>query len=252
MAKKENQARSILVMKPSVPSRLFDAVLVPRHDKMKMRSHVFVTDKALSLVSEERMSQEAENLSREFKIAGDLKTIGLLVGGDAGSFKFSQDVLEKILADIRQVSLETGASVLATSSRRSPLWVDELLKKTWLHHKACPLLVIANESNRPGVVDGILGLSDVIVVSGESISMVSEAATSGKPVIVFMPNEGSNLKPKLRNFLEGLNRSRQISLVTSEFFYQSLKTYLGSVNGDGSTGLCSDRDVLRQAVRRVV
>ena len=32
---------------------------------------------------------------------------------------------------------------------------------------------------------GIVGLSDILIVSGESISMISEAASSGKNTIVF-------------------------------------------------------------------
>ena len=37
----------------------------------------------------------------------------------------------------------------------------------------------------PEAVGGILGLSDLVIVSGESISMVSEALSSGKRTIVF-------------------------------------------------------------------
>ena len=39
----------------------------------------------------------------------------------------------------------------------------------------------------PEAVGGILGLCDVVIVSGDSISMVSEAASSGKTTIVFLP-----------------------------------------------------------------
>ncbi len=46
-------------------------------------------------------------------------------------------------------------------------------------------MVIANEKNIKGVVQKILDASEVIIVSPESISMISEAVSAGKYVVVF-------------------------------------------------------------------
>ena len=52
------------------------------------------------------------------------------------------------------------------------------------------------QRNVPEAVGGILDLSDLVIVSGESISMVSEALSSGKPTIVFSPDGRYQLKPR--------------------------------------------------------
>ena len=142
------------------------------------------------------LAAEAEKLSRELSLAPSGRKIGFLVGGDTDKIKFSREALEGVLQGLERLGAETRSVFLATSSRRTPSWADALLRRSFEGKEFCPLLVIANQANRKGVVPGILGLSDVIVVSGESISMVSEAVSSGKPVIVFKPWEKSSAKPK--------------------------------------------------------
>jgi mitochondrial fission protein ELM1 len=59
----------------------------------------------------------------------------------------------------------------------------------------------------PEAVGGILGLSDLVIVSGESISMVSEALSSGKRTIVFSPRGpyGNRPRDKYEEFALKLN-----------------------------------------------
>jgi mitochondrial fission protein ELM1 len=55
-------------------------------------------------------------------------------------------------------------------------------------------MILAGKNNVPEAVGGILALSDIVVVSGESISMVSEAVVSGKKTVVFLV-DGPDRKP---------------------------------------------------------
>jgi mitochondrial fission protein ELM1 len=70
-------------------------------------------------------------------------------------------------------------------------------------------LVIANRNNHPDALGGILGLSDIIVSSPESISMISEAVCAGKYVVVF---DSVDLSAKHRRFLDNFNRRGYIYL----------------------------------------
>ena len=103
-----------------------------------------------------------------------------------------------------------------------------------------------------GWVGGILGLCDMVVVSGESISMVSEAVSSGKPVVVFMPSDETGLKPKYRAFLDQLSEEKLIIPVSSGDVYGALKRALAREPGESDALLSKDRETLRQAVRRVI
>ncbi len=252
LAKNENEAKSVVVMKPSFSARCFDAVIAPRHDKMKPARNVFVTDRAPSLITGEFLAAEAEKLSKELDLARSSRKIGFLVGGDTDKLKFSRDAFEGVLRGLERFSAETRSVFLATSSRRTPSWADELLKKTFEKNRQCPLLVIANESNREGAVAGILGLSDVLVVSGESISMVSEAVSSGKPVVVFKPWANGAAKPKYHEFLNQMLKEELIISADSKNIYDVLKQSIASATAVPNPALLKDREVLRQAIKKVI
>ncbi len=253
LVKHENLAKSIVIMKPAVPSYHFDAVIVPRHDKIKGKNNIFFTQTTLSNITEEILSTESDKLLDRLSISRDRKRIGFLVGGDTLKVRFSQSYFTKLLQELKRFSVDTGAYLLATSSRRTPRWADELLKKTLNEKKQCPLLVIANESNQKGVVSGILGLSDLLVVSGESMSMVSEAIASHKPVVVFLPSQKGRLKPKHEDFLNRMFDQKLIAKATPENLYQIINEQMLSNNGRHAESLISqDREAVSNAVRRAI
>lgn len=83
-----------------------------------------------------------------------------------------------------------------------------MLQRQWKGNAAHPLLILAGRDDIPEAVGGILGLSDIVVVSGDSISMISEAASSGKKTIVFPVGDGLNFagkKHKHNRFIDRLH-----------------------------------------------
>ncbi len=251
LVRHENQAKSLVVMKPSFSPRRFDVVIAPRHDKMKPEKNIFITDRSLSLITDDYLETEAEKLLDELRLGPHNKKIGFLVGGDTAAINFSKPLFEKALEGLKRYSRESDSVVLATSSRRTPAWADELLKRNFKGDTRCPLLVIANEANRKGVMGGILGLSDIVIVSGESISMVSEAVSSGKPVVVFMPWEKGKIKPKYQAFLDRMAKEGLIVTAGSENIYETIgKQFELSGERSGSV-LLKDRDTLLEAVKKI-
>lgn len=73
------------------------------------------------------------------------------------------------------------------------------------------MFVIANEFNPLGSIEAILHLSDILVVSGDSISMVSEAVNSGKYTVVFkLKRKFPYLRTKHERFIERLRQDGHI------------------------------------------
>jgi len=124
------------------------------------------------------------------------------------------DVLDGVVS----FSERTNASISATTSRRTPKNIEALIKNRLAKLNNCKSLVIANENNRPGVVNEILNSSAITVVSGESISMVSEAASSGSKTIVFKLKTRKRKSPawpgqaRHAKFLENLSSKGYIVL----------------------------------------
>ncbi|MBI2095481.1 MAG: mitochondrial fission ELM1 family protein [Candidatus Omnitrophica bacterium] len=250
--RKKNQAKSAVVMKPSAGAGLFDVVIAPRHDRMKPAENVFVTERALSRISPQTLKTESEKLFKTLEAPAERRRVGLLVGGDGGKVKFDKYLLQKSLEDIQRACRQTSSAVLAASSRRTPSWADAILKEKFQNKADCEVLVIANEANREGIVPGILGLSDLVVVTGESMSMVSEAVSAGKPVVVFMPAVNATGRAKTGEFLDRMVRERCVVMAGADDLYEVLLREIRSPNG--FSGAAADRDAgtLRQAVRRLL
>ena len=250
----ENFAKSAAVMRPLEPVRHFDAVIAPKHDKINPAANVFLTEITSSAVTPEEIRLQTQGLLNELEhLEGDRRPkIGFLVGGDTDKTLLSRGRLEGIVEEILRYGADADAAVLATSSRRTPSWADEYLKKSLGERVRCPLLVIANESNRPGVVAGILGLSDAVVVSGESMSMVSEAVAAGKPVVVYLASEEMPLKPKHKEFLDRMSANGLVSIASPETIYEIMKNCMQRAKNGAPAVLENDRLTLRRAAERLL
>ncbi len=176
--KYENNAKGICIMKPGLGRRKkFDVVILPRHDAPgKVDSNILITEAAPNRIIVSDKQQATSD-----KGGG----LGLLIGGDAKNFRLTKETVIKVVDGILKIAEEMGRDIFASTSRRTSLEIDEFLKERLGNNKRCKLLVIANEKNREAVVPEIFSSSEVVVVSPESISMISEATASGRYTVVF-------------------------------------------------------------------
>lgn len=93
---------------------------------------------------------------------------------------------------------------MLTTSRRTTTPVERFLKSTLTEPSRCHFLVIANEENPVYVTGGMLGLADLLIVTEDSLAMISEAVGTGKRVIVLSLGEGE-LPEKHYRFHQILN-----------------------------------------------
>ncbi len=198
-----DMARSICLLKPGLVSwDRFDLVIVPSHDDppAALKTRAAVTKAALNLITPEYLkNQGTQLLNRYAHLKGNVRTkIGVLLGGDTKGVSFDEGQIRSLIRQLKEAALYFNADILFTTSRRTSPVIDALVAKEFRNFERCPLCIIANENNIPEAVGGILSLSELLVVSGESISMVSEAVSSGKRTIVFSPggtyNPGSPSK----------------------------------------------------------
>jgi lauroyl/myristoyl acyltransferase/mitochondrial fission protein ELM1 len=185
---RESLAKSIVVMRPSIFStKRFDLVIMPRHDNPPARKNVVVTLGALNLIDDEYLREQSEELQRYsgLEVKDFKRCIGLMIGGDTRHFSLAKDAVAEVIKQIKSISEIYETDILVTTSRRTPLEVEGLLKQEFKDYARCKALVIANEKNLPFAVGGILGWSQIVVVSCESISMISEAASAGCYTVVF-------------------------------------------------------------------
>ncbi|MDD5019193.1 MAG: ELM1/GtrOC1 family putative glycosyltransferase [Candidatus Omnitrophica bacterium] len=224
---RDNDAVSIAIMKPGLLrySQL-GLVVMPEHDRPVKRGNVLAVPGSLSSVSPESMRRDYEMLlvrRPALKTAEHVKgpKVGFLIGGDSKYYALTEAFVGELAGQMDRVLKEAGGALFVTTSRRTPQAAVRILRPRLEPQDGCKLFVDAAEDNPEGTVGGILHASDVVVVTGESISMVSEAAASGKYIVVCEP-ERLVEHNKVRRFLEKMQSHRYIYLVKSHEIYDKL------------------------------
>ncbi|MDD5107943.1 MAG: ELM1/GtrOC1 family putative glycosyltransferase [Candidatus Omnitrophica bacterium] len=213
---KENYAKSIVLMRPTnISLKKFNLVIIPEHDwpqghglasfgqshRPVKRENVVSTEGALNLIDSDYLKEKSISLEQSNLLKVRLSTpcIGVLIGGNTKKFSIDTHDIIELSGQVKKVSEELNADILISTSRRTSVAVERVLKDEFSTYTRCKLLVIANESNNPDVVGAILGLSNIIICSPESISMISEAVCAEKYVVVF---KGRGLSKKHECFLK--------------------------------------------------
>jgi hypothetical protein len=107
--------------------------------------------------------------------------IGALVGGDSGSFRMTPSCAARLGAQLSRMARDTGGSVLLTTSARTRAECSRLIQRSL----DCPAHLHFWDSPSENPYLGIVALADRFVVTGESASMIAEAANTTKPIELF-------------------------------------------------------------------
>lgn len=251
-------AKSIVVLKPGILDyRRFDLVVLPEHEAPPKKIKgvlTAVTKAAPNLVTPEYQEEQKEQLLKHYShLKGNLRLkIGLFIGGDSKDILLTEQQIKTLIHQITEAAQEINADILATTSRRTPLAIEQMLQRRLRTHAHCPLLILASRDEVPSAVGGILGLSDIIVVSGDSISMVSEAASSGKNTIVFTPEvKDPSLKGRNKHvrFIERLNAQ---GFILSTDVKDIGHTIYNVAKGKIQTQKMDDHQTILEAMRKVI
>ena len=252
----ENRARSIAILRPGmVPYQNFDLVIHPEHDRRSLilPPNVCLTKAAPNLIDKDYLEENRRLLLGRFShLKMNLRSkLGLLIGGDTKGVKMTEQQIRVIIHQLKGVAENYNMDFIITTSRRTPEAVEQLVLREFRDYKRSALLIIANKSNVPEAVGGILALADVVIVSGESVSMVSEAASSGKKVVVY-PVDGEALRPnenKYTRFVEGLSRQGYLVHADTKNVGRALDTVL---RNKIATRPIKDHALISEALRKLV
>jgi uncharacterized protein len=162
------------IQDPRVGRDKFDILFVPEHDRLRSR-RAFVTRGAIHRVTPARLAAER----RRFPALEELPrpVIGVLIGGSNRAYRLDLPRLAKIAEEVGAATRETGGSVVLTPSRRTGLAGIALLRERLA---GLPAAIWDCTGENPYYA--YLAIADTFLVTADSVSMVSEAAATGKPV----------------------------------------------------------------------
>lgn len=163
----------------------YDAVITPLHCRMPPDPRRCDTIAPLNSISLRLLAEEAARWSGLLDGA-PRPVVALLVGGDASRFRLSPDEARNMAMLVRDWAEINGGSVMALTSRRTSQAATQALQSVL----NCPHRLYPWNSDRSAnPYRALLTMADVLVVTGESESMLSEAAATTAPLYIFPVTE---------------------------------------------------------------
>lgn len=107
--------------------------------------------------------------------------VAVLVGGDSGRFVLTRDKARHLGNLASDLAAAAGGSLLITDSPRTPRLAGDTLQAQLQGPHFC----YRWGSGKVNPYRGLLALADAFVVTGESMSMLGEAADTGRPLYIF-------------------------------------------------------------------
>ena len=129
----------------------------------------------------------------------------MLIGGPTRATRFDRGALEVMLAKLELTLAREGGSLLICGSGRTPREWAPLLRARYAGdgHR---VWMAASDGANPYA--GALGWADRIVVSPDSVNMVSEACSTALPVFVAEPARATGRVRRFLLALEAMDRIR--------------------------------------------
>lgn len=197
---KNFKTKLIYLQDPKISPKYFDAIICPKHDKIE-GDNVIKSCCSIHRISEKNLSigkSQFEHLFATYKSP----RIGVLIGGTNHVYKYSKETTIYIANKLISLCKNDNVSLLVTTSRRTPERLFKILKEKFIDYDNIYLW----DRTSPNPYFGILALSDILILTPDSISMISEAASTDKPIYI-IPIEGGSKKFNLfHNYL--LERKR--------------------------------------------
>ena len=149
-------------------------IFTPTHDNILDKPNIFKTIGSPSIKKKQK-----EKVDFYFK----KPLVSILIGGDHGRFTLKKENIELLVNETLK-KLGKG-SIFITTSRRTTIKVVKKLNLLKKKYKKIKKIFHPNCDKEKNPLFEILSISDEIIVTGDSISMISEACSYKKPVRIF-------------------------------------------------------------------
>jgi len=176
-----DNSKIIQIMRPNLEPKEFELIILPQHDSFNYTLPNVVRILGSLTNVRNKLKQQQTNFKNQYPDVTNF--IAVIVGGSTKNYKLTIKNV-KIFAEILKSTSENHSLPLFISfSRRTPENVKHYFRECFLW----PNIIYDPASSEANPYPAILGNAEYIISTTDSISMCSEAASTGKPVYVFCP-----------------------------------------------------------------
>ncbi|MBR1778749.1 MAG: mitochondrial fission ELM1 family protein [Alphaproteobacteria bacterium] len=163
----------------------FDLIVLPNHDGCKLvRPNIMRVTGAPHRITPERLAVEKEKWAPVFDSLPSPK-IALIIGGATKDKPFTPEMAADFAERSKALAKALGGgSFLVTTSRRTGAEQEKIIKDSLPEPK---FFYGWGNKEIENPYFGFLALADYIVVTGDSVSMCSEACAASAPVYIYAP-----------------------------------------------------------------
>lgn len=182
------------IQNPGVPFDRFDLVSLPRHDG-KHGANLVESRGAIHRVTAAKLEGAAVDFAH---LAAPLARplVAVMIGGSNRFCTLTPELMTGVADQLAALIRDQGVGMMITTSRRTGAENEAILRD-----RLAGLPVFIWDGTGPNPYFGMLGLADALIVTSDSVAMVSEAASTGKPVhVIDLPGNA----PKFQRFHDRL------------------------------------------------
>jgi mitochondrial fission protein ELM1 len=189
------RTKIVLVGRPKRWAERFALIVAPSQFRIPPRDNL--VQLALPLMRADPAAVAAAGTAWRARLAGLARPLtAVLIGGETKPFRFDGDAARDLLRELERIRARDGGTLYLTTSRRTRQGVVEALTSglpagALLHRWSA-------ETGAENPYLGLLAHADRFVVTGDSVSMMVEVASLGRPLAIFPLPVGRGLADRAR------------------------------------------------------
>lgn len=203
----QGHCHTVQILDPRIDPAHWDTVIAPRHDGLA-GPNVLQPLGSLNPIDDAWLEDGREACPT----LGDLPQprVGVLLGGPRTGIRIDEDYARRLLDLLLAQQRTHGGSLMVLASRRTPTAVVDIMRNGL---RGVPGLVWAGPDDGSNPYPGVLGWADRLVVTPDSVNMLSEACAVGCAVQTLTL---SPLPSKLAHFHASLREAHLLHDLGSE------------------------------------
>ena len=210
-----NQIFNIHIQDPKVSFEHFDLIISPDHDNLK-GENVINTTGAIHYLNKKEINDNSKYLGIQKDKRREL--VAFVIGGPNKYYNYSKKQINELFNKVKTLFTPDKFKIIVIPSYRTPENILKIAFNTFSinHH-------VVKSIDKKAYLSA-LAISNYIIVTCDSTSMISEAAMTGKPVYIAMMK---SFKPtgrfkKFYSQLKDLGITRELEDRVESWSYNSL------------------------------
>ena len=207
---------NIHIQDPKVDLNHFDFIVAPEHDEIHGQN-VISTKGAIHYLTENEISENKDYLNSFIK-RDERKIWTLILGGPTKYYDYSTKNMKHIFTSLYKLLKKHDFQLVVIPSMRTPINTIHYTREFFGNNHT-----IIMDVDKKAYLSA-LAISENIVVTCDSSSMISEAALTGKPIYIasILPRKNDKRFQRFRNLFRELNITRNLGEEVENWSYEKL------------------------------